>query len=555
MYDCPACGGNLKFDIPSQQLSCAFCNAFYDPYQITKDKDGEEQRDFEATIFTCPQCGGEILSTDNTAAGFCSFCGASTILTSRISREKKPNFIIPFQKTKEDCKREYGKLMRRFIYAPENLKDPDKINGFRGIYMPYWVYFFSQKGTLNLKGSKSHRSGDYIITKHYNLTGDLDAYYKGINYDGSSSFADSISESIAPYDVKHMKEFTPSILSGFYADTNDLGKDLYSADAKKIANEETLSFVKREKEFSKYEMKVPKDYTTSFHTKLEAVDLAMFPVWFMSYKNGDRVTYATINGQTGKIYADLPVSTAKYLLGAGILAIPIFLLLNAFLTIIPTTLVSVAAVIAAIAGIVYAAALCKIAKKENDEDDKGKIEADRLARIRREAKAREEARKAGLDETAVAYDSSKNKKKTKNTSSETKKSGNGIPTILIILLIFFLGGPLLSLFSMVAIAFGRVGACLISLVTVAIAFFVGMNAIKKIEAKKGLPAILWIIIAEVIALFVTVFDLVKDVYYYGVVILILVSIAVVLIDIISCYNLLATRRLPQFDYQGGDDNA
>ena len=42
MYDCPACGGNLKFDIPSQQLSCAFCNAFYDPYQITKGKDDIE---------------------------------------------------------------------------------------------------------------------------------------------------------------------------------------------------------------------------------------------------------------------------------------------------------------------------------------------------------------------------------------------------------------------------------------------------------------------------------------------------------------------------------
>ena len=555
MYDCPACGGNLKFDIPSQQLSCAFCNAFYDPYQITKDKDGEEQRDFEATIFTCPQCGGEILSTDNTVAGFCSFCGASTILTSRISREKKPNFIIPFQKTKEDCKREYGKLMRRFIYAPENLKDPDKINGFRGIYMPYWVYFFSQKGKINLKGSKSHRSGDYIITKHYNLTGDLDAYYKGINYDGSSSFADSISESIAPYDVKHMKEFTPSILSGFYADTNDLGKDLYSADAKKIANEETLSFVKREKEFSKYEMKVPKDCSTAFHTKLETVDLAMFPVWFMSYKNGDRVTYATINGQTGKIYADLPVSTAKYLLGAGILAIPIFLLLNAFLTIIPTTLVSVAAVIAAIAGIVYAAALCKIAKKENDEDDKGKQEADRLARIRREEKAREEARKAGLDETAVTFDSSKKSKKTKSNDAKTKKSGNGIPTVVIIMLIFFLSGPILSAVSMVGVMLGKVGACLISLIAVAISYFVGLSALKKIEAKKGLPAILWIIIAEVIALFVSVFDLVKDIYYYGVVILILVSIAVVLIDIISCYNLLATRKLPQFDYQGGDDNA
>ena len=78
---------------------------------------------------------------------------------------------------------------------------------------------------------------------------------------------------------------------------------------------------------------------------------------------------------------------------------------------------------------------------------------------------------------------------------------------------------------------------------------------KKIDAKKGLPTTLWIIIAEAIAVFVSVFDLVKDVYYYAVVILILVAIGIVLIDIIRSYNLLATRKLPQFDYQGGDDNA
>lgn len=57
----------------------------------------------------CPNCGGEILSTDNTAANFCSFCGASTILTSRVSKQQRPGYIIPFSKTKEDCKQAYKK--------------------------------------------------------------------------------------------------------------------------------------------------------------------------------------------------------------------------------------------------------------------------------------------------------------------------------------------------------------------------------------------------------------------------------------------------------------
>jgi len=105
MISCPNCGGNVKFDIPSQKLACDYCHELFDPYAFeSKTSDAEEgksyESDYEVTIFTCPQCGGEILSTDNAAAGFCSFCGASTILYSRISHEHRPGFIIPFQKSK-----------------------------------------------------------------------------------------------------------------------------------------------------------------------------------------------------------------------------------------------------------------------------------------------------------------------------------------------------------------------------------------------------------------------------------------------------------------------
>ncbi|MFQ7336987.1 MAG: hypothetical protein ACLROW_10440 [Roseburia faecis] len=159
MLSCPNCGGNLKFDIPSQQLSCEHCHTLFDPYDFDgKTSDAEESKtfdgDYEVTIFTCPQCGGEILSTDNAAAGFCSFCGASTILYSRISHEKRPNYIIPFQKTKEQCKEAYARRMKHSIFAPKELRDPSYIDSFRGIYMPYWAFYISQKGSLSLNGKR-----------------------------------------------------------------------------------------------------------------------------------------------------------------------------------------------------------------------------------------------------------------------------------------------------------------------------------------------------------------------------------------------------------------
>ena len=36
MYECPNCGGNLKFDIASQQMACAFCGTHLDPYSVKK---------------------------------------------------------------------------------------------------------------------------------------------------------------------------------------------------------------------------------------------------------------------------------------------------------------------------------------------------------------------------------------------------------------------------------------------------------------------------------------------------------------------------------------
>lgn len=145
MYECPNCGGNLRFDIPTQSLFCDYCHTQLNPYSYQKDHDAVETSTYDVNIFTCPQCGGEILSTENAATGFCSFCGASTILDSRIAREKRPDYIVPFQITKEDCKKAYGKMMRHAIFAPKELKDPRNVDNFRGIYMPYWVYNITHK--------------------------------------------------------------------------------------------------------------------------------------------------------------------------------------------------------------------------------------------------------------------------------------------------------------------------------------------------------------------------------------------------------------------------
>ena len=105
MYECPNCGGNLRFDIPTQSLFCDYCHTQLNPYSYQKDHDAVETSTYDVNIFTCPQCGGEILSTENAATGFCGFCGASTILDSRIAKENVRTTLFLSRLPGEDCKR------------------------------------------------------------------------------------------------------------------------------------------------------------------------------------------------------------------------------------------------------------------------------------------------------------------------------------------------------------------------------------------------------------------------------------------------------------------
>ena len=370
MYDCPNCGGNLRFDISLQKLHCDYCGTDLDPYSYEKKKDAVESQVFETTVYTCPQCGGEIMTTNVSATGFCTYCGASTILDSRIRNEKRPARIIPFQKTKEDCKKSFAAMMRRSLYAPKELKSPEYLENFRGIYIPYWMYDFKINQIKGMRGSTSARHGDYIVTKHYSLNCDMDTSYNGVSFDASSSLDDSLSESIAPFDANGAKDFTPSFLCGFYADTADVPASTYKGDALSLIAEDVVDRAKSQI-FPGRGAVTPADPERVLRYSSSKPACAMFPVWFLTYRHKDRVAYAVMNGQTGKISSDLPIVEGKYLAGSLIFAVPLFFLFNAVLTVTAPTALLLTMIPAAAAGFAFLSEIRAQIALEAHEGDKG----------------------------------------------------------------------------------------------------------------------------------------------------------------------------------------
>lgn len=528
MIACPNCGGNVKFSIAAQQMSCEYCNSLFDPYAFdNKTKDAQEVKDFEATIFTCPQCGGEILSTDDAAAGFCSFCGASTILYSRISTEHRPDYIIPFQVTKDQCKESYSNLMKKAIYAPKELRDPDYIDGFRGIYMPYWAFHISQNGHFDIPAKKETRRGDYVYTDHVILSGDVNAYYKGLSYDASASFADNISEALAPYDVKSMQPFTPGFFSGFYADVANVPSNVYESSAVGSANTNTINQIKKVPAFSPYSPEGLSISGDALNTKVESADYSMFPVWFMSYKNGDRVAYATVNGQTGKVVADIPIDIKKYAIGSSILTIPLIILLNLMLTLTPVNALLVCSILGILILGIFTYEISAIMRKDSNADDLGKHYLDSInnpSRLGREPQPQQQPKKSSGLSRVVSF---------------------VLIVAAVIYCIFMIKSHQFSSGTIAVIA-----SCICLAISV---FASSMKSTASVPVKGS--GIIVTSIGAIVSAVVCVLNPISDWYYYCAAIIFLVSVFLGLTDVIKAYNVLSTRKLPQFSKQGGDDRA
>lgn len=524
MYECPNCNGNLKFEIASQQLFCAHCESRFDPYSIRKESDTVDEDSFEVNVFRCPQCGGEMISGDTDATSFCSYCGSANILTGRISREQRPRFIIPFQKTKEDCKNAYAQKLRKAFFVPKELRDPRVIESFRGIYMPYWSYRVLQKGEVSLMGETSKRRGDYVYTDHYALEAEIDAEYEGYSCDASSSFYDNISEALAPYDIKGRKEFTPTFLSGFYADTADVDPELYREDAEGLANSVTYGKIAQVKAFKKHGIQKPKKEQMSrrLSTRCDSVARVMFPVWFLSYRNGDRIAYAAVNGQTGKVVADLPVDRKKFFASSLLLAVPIFILLNLLLTLRPTVLLAISALLAVIAAFVYDRELAAIFRREVNGEDR-----------------------------ALHKSSAAAKKK------KSRSSWNLVTSITVIFFVTF-GAVMLN-----AVMNERARLSVLWIAAAVAMGWICVSGIGKykrmrkdrMEKVKGGQGFLISTAAVFLGGMIWLWNPVSDLWYYGAALLILLTVVFILGDLIGNYNRLAMRRLPQFDKKGGDDNA
>lgn len=331
-HKCPGCSATLKFNPHGQNWVCEYCKSTFtkDELKIAEEKelkattlaDKLEKNSEGMDLYSCPNCGAEIIADENTSATFCVYCKNTAILKNKLVGEFNPSKLIPFYKTREDAIKAFKDLGKGRPLMPKEFSSDKNISEMRGIYIPFWLYDYSVNGNSSGTATKvkTWTTGSYIYTKTdtYSVSRSANMKYCKIPVDGSKHFDNDIMNSIEPYDYNKLVDFSHSYLSGFYAEKYDVDLNTAADDSLLRARNSTTDILRKDiKGYSNVALT-----SNNHNVKLDKSEYVLLPVWMLNIKYKDKMYKFAMNGETGELIGNIPIDTKK----AIIIGIVVFII-------------------------------------------------------------------------------------------------------------------------------------------------------------------------------------------------------------------------------------
>lgn len=300
IFRCKNCGANAVFSPEKQTMYCPYCDSI----------DSEEPAEGEGMNY-CINCGGELHAGDYSSAVKCEHCGSYVIFEERTSGSYEPHLILPFKLGKKQAqdliKKEFGKKP----FVPDDFLSEAKMSEMEGAYVPFFMYDYACRYKLSARGNKvrTWRSGntEYTETSVYDVYRDMDVSFEKIPVDASIAMNDEMMDLMEPYDYAALIDFQTKYMSGFLAEKYNMSADELEVrartkakqDAEALMNETLVGYT------------TVTDKQPDMNLDRTQTNYSLLPVWRYTYTYKDKTYPFYINGQTGKMTGNPPISMAK----------------------------------------------------------------------------------------------------------------------------------------------------------------------------------------------------------------------------------------------------
>ena len=214
--------------------------------------------------------------------------------------------------TRDQAVEALKKHYRNKPLLPKTFADENHLQEIKGVYVPFWLFDGKAEADVIFKTTRSHTRTTgkerIISTDHYEVRRKGFVPFSHVPADGASKMPDSHTEAIEPFDYTELKPFSLSYLPGFLADKYDVSAEECEPRATERCRSSAVTAMRNT--VIGYESCIPvrEDVTV----QCSDVRYALLPVWLLVTRWKDQNYLFAMNGQTGKLIGDLPISWSRF---------------------------------------------------------------------------------------------------------------------------------------------------------------------------------------------------------------------------------------------------
>jgi len=303
--------------VPSATGRCRVCRALVDDDDLFCPNCGTElperatapaarpAKSSATSRFTCQGCGASMSYDATVQALRCPYCGSKRIEHQPDAPLWQPARVIPLRIDQAGAEQRLSQFLQARRWAPSDLLMQARLQHMRAVYVPCWIYSVSTEThwTADTSQLPLGSSGDWRP-----IAGEFQSRYDDIFVPASSVLTHSELAAIGPFDLRESVppeqiDLKQAIFEEFRVSRREARRDARQLiEAREIARATSL---------------VPKR-SRNVAVNVLLSDLAsepwLVPVWVLAYQYDRKIYRVLINGQTGQVSGQAPISWWKTLL-------------------------------------------------------------------------------------------------------------------------------------------------------------------------------------------------------------------------------------------------